>query len=77
MATHEDTHLDAGKTFCEPCYPHTASFAPGCSETASRINEGRRCRRPGGMYRGKREFSTIGYPPTVNESIRGKNGDPH
>lgn len=72
----KEDHLDTGKTFCEPCYPSTISFATKPSEFNSKLEEEKRCRRPGGMYRGKGLWHVFSYAPEVHEKIMGKNGDP-
>lgn len=78
MARHVDDneHIDAGKTFDEACYPSTVSFVTKPSEFDSKLREEMKCRRPGGMYRGKGLWHVFSYAPEVHEKIMGKNGDP-
>jgi hypothetical protein len=78
MSRHHDSgdHIDAGKTFHHPDYPHTASFASGHAENRSKIVTGAKSRGPGGSHRGKGPWKTHCNTPVVTEPITSEGGDP-
>jgi hypothetical protein len=71
-----EDHIDAGKTFHHPDYPHTASFASESHQNRSKIVSGAKSRRPGGSRRGAGPWHTYCNTPEVHEEIKNEDGDP-